>query len=122
MTVDELAAREQELLNVVNRMVGTIEEKAAQLQQAGIFDAYLRVHQDYVRLLHDPQQGREALKRALFLQWYAVSEPSAFTGLWELDQAAEEGVVQELDRLLSRSAVKVRRIWYLWGYVPNSII
>ncbi len=23
---------------------------------------------------------------------------------------------------LSRSAVKVRRIWYLWGYVPNSII
>ena len=73
MTIDELDEKERNLLLQINNTAGSIEEKLHQLQVKGIFDAYKQVHSDYADLA---QENHEALKRGLFLQWYALVEPS----------------------------------------------
>ena len=91
-----------------------MEEKQAQLARLGVFDDYARVHAAYA----DRAAGGdvEALKRALFLQWYAVSEPSCFTGLSGLEPEAEHHVLERLDGLASEDGFDSELEWMLPYY------
>jgi hypothetical protein len=101
--IEELAKEESRLLDQVRAADGLMEEKHAVLRESGIYAAYSKVHQGYAALIDDPLSGREALKRALFIQWYSVSEPSCFTGIRDLDSEAEAKVFHKLDELAERT-------------------
>lgn len=100
-TIHELAAEETRLLAVVERAHGLIEAKEAELDYAGVYDSYRAVHVAYARLITNPIDGLEALKRALFLQWIAQIEPSCFTGVREIETGVEQYVIQATSRRLA---------------------
>lgn len=114
MTLSELAKEEGRLLTEVRDITGSMEEKHAQMEQLGVFDAYARVHAAYADLAADGDT--EALKRALFLQWYAVSEPACFTGLFEMEPEAERRVLERLDHLAGADSLDAELQWMLPYY------
>lgn len=81
-----------------------MEEKHAQLQDWGIFDEYRDIHRFYAALIIDPKSGLEALKRALFLGWYDLSEPACFTGIFNLSAEVNRYVLAAVED-------KTRRGW-----------
>lgn len=102
----------------VTSLVGLMEEKQAQLARDGVFDAYARVHAAYADLAM--QGDMEALKRALFLQWYAVSEPACFTGLWEVMPEPERCVLERIEHLVSTDSLESELVWMLPYYFSIS--
>ena len=84
-TLEELAAREMKLLEQAGRVAGLMEDKFRQLGETGVFLESAAVHAAYVALAEPPASSLEALKRAIFLGWYATAEPGCFTGIGELD-------------------------------------
>jgi hypothetical protein len=73
----EISIREQ-----VERTDGSLEIRRIKINKAGIAEKYKSIHSEYSKLA---TESIEALKRAVFLQWYSVVEPFEFTGLNELD-------------------------------------
>ncbi|MCU7552850.1 hypothetical protein OCK74_27270 [Chitinophagaceae bacterium LB-8] len=113
MNLVELANRERELYEVVTSLQGTMEEKIKQLKERGVFEEYRRIHQQYAQL-HN--QETEALKRGLFLTWYSTVEPPCFTGIKELDSAAENQIISTLDRQLEQGIIDYELDWMLSYY------
>ena len=62
-----------------------------------ILSAYLELR----RLADDPAIALEALKRLVFLCWYAVSEPSIESGISELPESSVREVMRELDAAIA---------------------
>jgi hypothetical protein len=59
-----------------------MEEKHEQLLRRGGFAEYRKIHASYVAFIESNDEGLEALKRALSLNWYEQAELSCLTGLW----------------------------------------
>jgi len=82
-----LAAREQTLYSYTISLVGTLESKNKQLEEAGIFAAYDELYAEYLaacqRAVEEPLK-LELLKRLTFLSWYSLLEPSFLTGIGAL--------------------------------------
>ena len=115
MTLSDLTAQEEHLMSRVALVTGQMEEKALQLKLGGVFVAYEQVHKEYVGLAE--QAGDlEALKRAIFLQWYAVSEPCCFTGLSELGEDVQKRALELLDQSVRRSQLDDEFRWMLAHY------
>lgn len=102
--ISQLTDIEDNLLAQVDSVTGLIEDKTAKLRDVGVFAGYAQLHRRYVELIDDPSYGIEALKRALFIQWFAVSEPACFTGILEVDPEAEVKVFARLDAMANDSA------------------
>ena len=96
---NDLTKTEYELIARVESARGTMEEEEWIAQQ-GIFDAYCDVHREYTMRMPDPEYGMEALKRALFIQWYACVEPACFTGIKYVNQEMSNLVFDKLDTVL----------------------
>lgn len=90
-TLELLALEEHRLHEAVKASRGSIEEKAQQLGRDGVLEKYREVHREYVRLARTGNV--EAMRRAAHLQWSASLEPTAFTGLGDLEPAACEELV-----------------------------
>jgi hypothetical protein len=91
--------QEIKLYEVAVSGVGTMGQKEIHLRDIGVFDDYKRLHKQYLALFDQttkPTIKLEALKRLTFLNWYALLEPSCFTGINELD---EETVCASFERL-----------------------
>ncbi len=86
-------------MRVVESVSGPIEYQTTQLATLGVYDEYLSIHKAYSRLLID-DSSQEAVKRALFIQWYCLAEPSFLSGIWDIDPLAELAVCTHLDSLL----------------------
>jgi len=56
------------------------------------------------------------LKRGLFIQWYALSEPNYLTGISDLDKEAENEILKNLDHLISADKIDSEVIWMLNYY------
>jgi hypothetical protein len=116
MDLVELTAEEDRLLAIVSRTTGSMEEMSQQLDNLGVFDAYRKVHMAYVDLA-ERDGNVEALKRAIFLQWFRLSEPSCFTGLLEFDTRAEQKALRLLDHLVITHQLDQELQWMLpWYY------
>lgn len=120
LTIQELTEQENKLLAQVHGTVGSMNEKARQLLDNGVFDAYRELHKDYASLA---MTGNiEALKRAFFIQWYAIAEPSCFTGIpskntWGdgigLNDDTEKAVFELVARFInSNNELKWMTAWY----------
>lgn len=93
-----LTLHEFDLLAHVESLVGTIEDKSAALRADGTAAAYREVASGYLQFARSG--SLEALKRALFLCWYAQVEPPCFTGLGNIDS----------DQILQAKELMVRRL------------
>ncbi|HEY6559310.1 MAG TPA: hypothetical protein VI072_18625 [Polyangiaceae bacterium] len=112
-----LAEEEDALRGVVGSLTGPMEEKASHLAKLGVYDQYQGIFHRYVALLGDPSAGTEALKRALFLGWYNLSEPACFTGLHLVDDGRQWICVCEVaDATIGRGNLDQELAWMLPYY------
>ena len=119
MNIEDLANQELELLNQTLELVGTIEEKNDKVVYFGIGTKYQKIHEEYSRLA---KSELEALKRGLFITWYALTEPSCYTGIVILKSEAEIRILKILDRRLKRDITDYELEWMLdyysnWDFV-----
>ncbi len=131
-TMDELATYEDKLFPKVNQVVeamrrdeqysalqrkGTAESRVeAQLRQLGIIADYDDIYSAYVSNIAKPFDDKEALKRALFLQWYSNIEPTMLTGIGNLNKDLQGDVLKEIQRLLESKDADRELIWMLRWY------
>ncbi|MCW5864110.1 MAG: hypothetical protein KIT52_13520 [Anaerolineae bacterium] len=79
-----------------------------------IFADYAAIHREYVEMAVDGNE--EALKRALFLQWYCVTEPWFLCGLLDLDALAERRLLMLVDTLCASKRLDKELSWMLSYY------
>lgn len=113
MTLGELTALENEWL-AKHPSRGFMERKHALCEQDGIYDAWRGIFAEYVALARSGDL--EALKRALFLAWYELAEPSPLSGLHSLDTCLKKEVFQMLEDLATRSELDDELKWMLPYY------
>ncbi len=109
-----LAAREMVLdsqLAAARAIRGLTEESPA---YRSIFADYADIHREYVELAMSGNE--EALKRALFLQWYCVAEPWWLCGLSDLDEPAEHRLLTLADSHCASNRLDDELRWMLPYY------
>jgi hypothetical protein len=107
-TLAEIARLEQILIDRVAANRAMVSSSGADMKDelftvfetTGVFAGFADVHAGYAALVDDLDHGMEALKRALFLQWYARAEPGYITGIHRLYAESEWAVLQQLERRL----------------------
>lgn len=118
MNIDELTKKENELYLKVCTLSGTIEEKHNQISKLGISYEYLIIHKKYAEL---SAENIEALKRGLFINWFAVAEPTFLTGIDSLEENAQEKIVKEINERIKKQTADFELKWMLsyyktWNY------
>lgn len=111
MTIEELTKIEVELYSAVLDILEKNETDKLEF----IYDSYKNVHLYYSELAKD---NDEALKRGLFIQWYALTEPSYLTGIGLLDDIAEEKIIDLIERKIQKKDIDLELNWML-NYYAN---
>lgn len=104
LSMKELALAEQSLIEAAT-IEGSIEERMAHNKSIGAFDSWGEILGNYIAYLESPTDADEALKRALFLIWYAFTKPAMLTGLGEFGLDKEAVILQDLERRFSSNAL-----------------
>ncbi len=102
MSIETITTQENNLLKVIRQYKGNMESIMNNMHKDGIFEEYAIIHQKYISLYED-EINIEALKRAIFVQWYSLSEPSCFTGIKELNEDIEKQALNILKNLLEKN-------------------
>jgi hypothetical protein len=113
MALQELANKEDALYNKVIDLYRQPQSDHTNEALRDIFHEYRKIHQSYAEL---SLTDNEALKRGLFIQWYALSEPNYLTGIADLDENAENKIIQALDDRIEAGNVDDELIWMLNYY------
>jgi hypothetical protein len=100
MNLEQLTALEDEWLAKQPHR-GFAEERDILYQQIGMYEAWQRIFREYVVLAREGDL--EALKRAFFLYWYSVSEPSWLNGIRDLDEQLVKEVLGRGDDLARKN-------------------
>jgi hypothetical protein len=119
MNIEELAETEFHLL------LATIDiyhqPLSAELDEKlnAIFASYQKVHQQYSDWANE---NDEALKRGLFIQWYALTEPNYLTGIGNLNENAQEQIIGIIEKKIQNNSLDDELKWMLnyyanWGWV-----
>lgn len=124
MNIEDLANRGLKLVNQALELSGTIEEKNDKVVYFGIGTKYQKIHEEYSRLA---KSELEALKRGLFIMWYALTKPSCYTGIVILNPVAENKILKILDRRLKNDITDYELDWMLdyysnWEFVFERFI
>jgi len=125
LTIDELTTWEEQLIDQIHRSFGPMEQRTNQLMEANVFGQYYQIHQNYALLA---QEGNnEALKRAVFIQWYGVSEPGCYSGIpgtnsWGggkgLNTVTERNILKLAERLILSDNTDAEFQWMMaWYYL-----
>jgi len=119
--LDELTNQEDRLIQQVRQVHGSMEEKTEQLQHLGVFEQYRAIHDAYAALISNPSDEAEAKKRALFIQWYAVSEPMCFTGISELNGDTQRFVLEQIQKDVDFNRLDHELTWMTpWYYAISN--
>ena len=113
MSIDELGKRELELLADITRFEGSPEETSDWAVYTGITKEFEQIHSEYSRLA---KKDIEALKRGLFMMWYALTEPTWLTGINELNVVAEKQIAKILNRRITNGRLDYELDWMLEYY------
>jgi len=89
--LDILSQKEYTIINDIITLKGSMEEKENRLKSLNVFDSYKNIHNEYTRL-----ENNEALKRAVFIQWYSAVEPRIYTGIGDLSKESEDINIKKL--------------------------
>src|SRR4051812_46508959 len=118
MTLQELENKENELYSKVIDLSHRTRTEETDRYLREIFVEYKKVHHRYANLSHNEI---EALKRGLFIQWYAITEPSYLTGISDLDENAQNELIEVLYEFVQVNKIDFELIWMLnyysnWGW------
>ena len=119
ITLDALSTQEIKLHDEAVGTTGPMEQTELQLRERGIFDKYNHLHQQYLALFDDtsePIVKLEALKRLTFLNWYAMVEPSCFTGIGEFDEKTVYAAFVRLNTYIIQHQLDHELQWMLSYY------
>jgi len=101
LTVQSLGGWESAVLASVRGARGTLEERDQQIERSGMYGEYpaiLSGYLDTLRLEGAREADRlEALKRAVFIAWYAGVAPRCLTGIGDLSDASVTETFARLD-------------------------
>jgi hypothetical protein len=115
MTLTDLTNKEVELysfaIDLYNEK-GNSERKGLTLNE--IYAEYKKVHKEYANM---SETDIECLKRGLFIQWYAMTEPNYLTGIAELDGNAETKIITELKKRIDQNKADNELKWMLNHYL-----
>jgi hypothetical protein len=115
MTLGDLAIQENKLVQQVMNYNGPIESKSQGLMQSGVFSAYEKLHTHYTDFAIK-HSDVEALKRAIFIQWYSLAEPEFNSGIGNLNENVRLQALDEVQRLVLRKEVDLEFAWMLNCY------
>lgn len=104
MNIESITSQENNLLNLIHQYKGKMAAMTDEMQKDGIFQRYAIIHKAYVQTAIN-ENNVEALKRAIFIQWYSLSEPSCFSGIYELDENGEKQALDMLEKLVEEDKV-----------------
>ena len=119
MTIEQLANIETNLYSTILNLYKNEQTEELTERLKTIFASYKQVHRDYSNLAKEQD---EALKRGLFIQWYAMTEPSFLTGIGELDEEAEKNIIYLVEEKIQNNSLDTELKWMLnyyanWDYV-----
>ncbi|MCJ8164486.1 hypothetical protein MKJ04_06480 [Pontibacter sp. E15-1] len=119
MTLEELAQTENNLYSIVMDLYYQEMTIDSDKKLIEVFASYKQVHLQYSLLA---KENSEALKRGLFIQWYALTEPNYLTGVNEVDEQAELRIISLIDAKIGNSNLDSEFHWMLnyyaaWDYV-----
>lgn len=114
MTIQELTHWENQLCSRVTDLYYQPQTSAIDDELIEIFMQYRDVHQHYADLAHE---DIEALKRGLFIQWYALTEPNYLTGICGLEQQAQEKIMQVLTEVIGAGNAEYELVWMTHYYL-----
>ncbi|WP_080054847.1 hypothetical protein [Spirosoma aerolatum] len=113
MTIQELAEQEtllySEIIELCQPQTPKIDDRLKQ-----IFAEYREVHQAYADMAN---VDIEALKRGLFIQWYAMTEPSYLTGIDGINKQDSEKIIQVLKEIVAARHFDYELAWMLTYYL-----
>lgn len=112
-TLAELTLEEERIAETMAAL-RTVDDATWQRNCHAVYDRYREVHRQYASLAR--LGDAEALRRAAFLQWFAVAEPAFLTGLHDLDPLAKQVVIDLLDRSCRDDNVDSQLRWMLPYY------
>jgi len=98
-TLEELERADERLLGYVAGVEGTMEGKTTALTELG----------EYIHLAEAGDV--EALKRAIFLQWFEVAEPPFLSGILDLDREAATRGMALVERLCAGGEIEDELAW-----------
>ena len=110
-SINELADAEMVLIEELESVTGLMEEKTEQLKANGVFDGFAQIYREYVR-----SDEPEANKRAIFIFWFQFSEPSCFSGLYDLPKETNDLVFEKLEKLTLEGKIDSELRWMLPYY------
>ncbi len=101
---------------------GTIDERDAQITRSGMYAEYPAIIRGYLeREGGDEAEALEALKRLVFLVWYAFTVPSTESGISELAESLARDVFNWLERWIPERGDEELRMMLAWYRDTNGI-
>jgi hypothetical protein len=121
MTIEQLANAEIELYSTVIELYQKEQTEEVCQRIKAVFDSYKQIHKNYSDMA---KYDDEALKRGLFIQWYACIEPNYLTGIEELDEVAERSIIDLVENKIQNNLLDSEIKWMLnyyanWDFVFN---
>lgn len=112
-----LAESEKIIEEKISRSYPSVEEFDLVLDE--VFGQYYEIYEEYAML---SSKNLEALKRAVFIQWYSISEPDFNTGIPQLDPETESEVLSNVYYFIENGLMDDEFIWMLnyylmWDYI-----
>ena len=115
MNIELITIEENNLLNHIHQYKGDMNLIVEKMNKDKIFISYSNIHKSYVEL-SEKGNNLESLKRAIFIQWYSISEPSGFTGIGDLCETSQKKAITILDKLLLENRIDEEFILMLAHY------
>lgn len=110
--MSRLAALHEEEMRLLDRVQALRPlARSSSLADEPVQREYGAVHLEYVELAE--RGAREALKRAVFLQWIEQADPPFLTGVEELDASACERTWTMVEQLCSLRQLDAELAWML---------
>jgi hypothetical protein len=114
MKLTDLTYKDNELYSEVLDLINQKRSKKTEDKLQTIFFAYRKLHQLYADIA---DKNIEALKRGLFIQWYALAEPNYLTGIADLNEQAEIKIIQTLNEKIENNELDGELDWMLNYYL-----
>jgi hypothetical protein len=100
--LEDLNYQEIILLKELKKLKGSIEKIELEIDELSISEKYNEIHNEYTKL---NKVNLEALKRAIFIQWYAAVEPKCYTGIGDLNSENIINNISQLKDLISKNEI-----------------
>ena len=119
LTLADLTAWEERVAARVAAASGSAEERDRALERDGVYASYPRICEGYLARAYATRRepdGREALRRLVYLVWCSGARPAFLTGVAELPDEMFDAVASELDDQCQRGALDPELRWMLAWY------